>query len=96
MRVSPQLTLRKVEFTVPSLAKREREGVCRGERNRGQSMYFYILRYLPPLQTNDGEEAEAGEHATGGLYVQKWKIIRLAEPGPPGPLSAASLRKLGW
>ena len=28
--------------------------------------------------------------------VRRWRVVRLAEPGPPGPLSPATLQALGW
>ena len=38
------------------------------------------------------EEAEAG----AGGHVRRWRITRLADPGPPGDLSENALLDLGW
>jgi hypothetical protein len=42
----------------------------------------------------DGEAEK--QDAMSGSCVRKWQIMRLAEPGPPGPMSASALKRLGW
>ena len=47
---------------------------------------------VPPHE--DGEDSE--EEAAKGDHVRRWRIIRLAEPGPAGPIPTKELKALGW